>query len=94
MLADLDLDEWRNSLDEAALDSAMAHYIDGFKMIAQGQFGSSGRWSLPPRLGRFFAAFKELPERQRARWLPKMYHSWRSSGADSTVLLANIEQIF
>jgi tetratricopeptide (TPR) repeat protein len=94
VLADLDLNEWRNSLDEAALDSAMAHYIDGFKMIAQSQFGSSGRWSLPPRLGRFFAAFKELPERQRARWLPEMYHSWRSSGADSTVLLANIEQLF
>jgi hypothetical protein len=80
--------------DDALLDSAMRGYAKGFRLLAQGQFGSSGASSIPPRFAHFSSMFASLPAGEKLRWLDELYRSWRNIGDGSTALLACLEQLY
>jgi tetratricopeptide (TPR) repeat protein len=81
-------------LDSALLDSALGGYAVGFRLLAQGQFGSSGASSIPPRFAHFRSMFAALPGGVQQRWLSELHGSWRNIGDGSTVLLACLEQLY
>lgn len=94
VIASLALHDWTSYGDHALLDSAVRDYAEGFRLLAQGQFGSSGASSIPPRFGHFSSLFASLPADEKQRWLYDLYRSWRDIGDGSTTLLACHEQLY
>ncbi|MGA2166462.1 MAG: hypothetical protein ABSH36_18625, partial [Solirubrobacteraceae bacterium] len=92
--ANLAVRDWATDADDALLDSAIRDYTEGFRLLAQGQFGSSGASSIPPRFDNFSSMFASLPADVRRRWLGELYRSWRTIGDGSTALLACLEQLY
>lgn len=85
--ANLALQDWRAYPDNALLDSALQGYAEGFRLLAQGQFGSSGASSIPQRFAQLRSIFTSLPAGEQERWLSELHRSWRSIGSGSTTLL-------
>jgi tetratricopeptide (TPR) repeat protein len=94
VIANLALRDWEAYGDDTLLDAAMRDYAEGFRLLAQGQFGSSGASLIPPRFGHFSSMFAQLPAGEQQRWLGELHRSWRNIGDSSTALLACIEQLY
>ena len=92
--ANLALQDWIAHRDDALLDPAMRGYAEGFRLLAQGQFGSSGASSIPPRFTDFSSMFASLPTAEQQRWVGELHRSWRNIGDGSTALLACLEQLY
>jgi tetratricopeptide (TPR) repeat protein len=94
LAANLALWDWESYGDDTLLDSALRDYTEGFRLMAQGQFGSSGASLLDSQFGEFRRLFFTLPTDEQERWRDAFSRSWRNIGAGSTVLLACLEQIY
>jgi tetratricopeptide (TPR) repeat protein len=92
--ANLAMRDWRVRQDDVLPDSAMRGYVDGFRLLAQGQFGSSGASSIPSRFAHFSAMFAWLPTAEQEQWLGELRRSWRNIGDGSIALLACLEQLY
>jgi tetratricopeptide (TPR) repeat protein len=97
--ANLAMRDWIASADGAVpdvtlLDAVMHDYAEGFRLLAQGQFGSSGAALIPSRFSHFSSLFASLPEDEKRKRLRELLRLWRNIGDGSTILLACVEQLY
>jgi tetratricopeptide (TPR) repeat protein len=94
MNGNLALHDYLGTNDRNCLDSAQDSYEEGFRLLAQGRFRSSGSSALEVRFDQFGSLFARLPADDRARWLSDLRSSWRADEDVATTLLACLEQLY
>jgi tetratricopeptide (TPR) repeat protein len=91
----LDVHDWWETRDDRQLDSALRHYAEGFRHIAdRGHVGSSGAAVIPGMFTPFRDLFHGLPEHVRVEWIDHLRREWSGPGAGSTMLLALLEELY
>jgi tetratricopeptide (TPR) repeat protein len=90
----LALHDYLDTDDLNCLDSAQTNYDEGFRLLAEGRFRSSGSSALEARFDQFSTLFTRLPGDDRARWLKDLRNSWRTVEDGATTLLACLEQLY
>jgi hypothetical protein len=86
--------QWETTEDDRNLDAALSRYADGFKLMAQGYVASSGATAIPQEFGKFNDMLRKLPNPIRNEWLEYLRREWSLSEKGSTVLLAELEEVF
>ena len=79
------------------LDAALAHYSEGFALIAQDYVGSSGASAIPSEFRRFRKLFEQLPADVQEHWHAELRRAWRDRYAGegaTTLLLARLEELY
>jgi tetratricopeptide (TPR) repeat protein len=92
--ANLALRDWTARRDDTLLDPAMRDYAEGFRLLAQGQFGSSGASLIPSRFAQLKSMFPALPASEQERWRSELHRSWSNIGDGSTALLSFLVQLY
>jgi tetratricopeptide (TPR) repeat protein len=92
--ANLALWDWDATRDPVHADSALRDYTEGFRLLAQDQFGSSGASLVESRFSDFTYLFRTLPDDEQERWRGEFRRSWRNIRNGSTSLLACIELLY
>lgn len=90
----LKLHDYLDTDDRNCLDSAQIDYDEGFRLLAEGRFRSSGSSALEARFDQFSTLFARLSADDRARWLRDLRTSWRAVDDGATTLLACLEQLY
>lgn len=95
VIGHLGIHDWWVTRDDRQLDSALRHYAEGFRYIAdRGHVGSSGAAVIPGMFESFRDLFGGLPEHVRAEWIDHLRREWSGPGAGSTMLLALLEELY
>jgi tetratricopeptide (TPR) repeat protein len=86
--------QWEETADDRHLDVALSRYADGFMLMAQGYVASSGATAIPNEIKKFNDMLGKLPPAIRSEWLEHLGREWSRAETGSTLLLAQLEELY
>jgi AAA ATPase domain len=90
----LAINDYFQTRDENALNSALENYKNGFAHIARRRVGSSGAAAIPAQFKAFERLFRNLPLHVQAEWQNRLKGAWSDLEHGSTLLLARLQELY